>query len=252
MKRSFVFALLVLTSCVPALAGSVKAEYKVKVSGGTTKAAVGNSLALTIKPDSIIAIDKSCAVDLVINNSNGNLDCPLEAENFVDAQFPPSAITEVVAGQSAHFVSITWVADGQKATLIFEADKKDYPFIVGLLEEVSGKKAIDADTQTTDRPRVFLRSQSFGNKWGAVRDQSMEMAEDFRKVCPSVLITINQQKADFTVGLNHIEAGLSRDNQVEVYNKDGDLISGKEGGSIMGGVKGACALITKEWTKQKQ
>jgi hypothetical protein len=33
-----------------------------------------------------------------------------------------------------------------------------------------------------------------------------------------------------------------RDNQIEVYNKDGDLISGKEGGSIMGGVKGACAL----------
>jgi hypothetical protein len=81
----------------------------------------------------------------------------------------------------------------------------------------------------------------------------MEMASDFGSVCPTVQITINDQKADFTVALNHIEMGLAvRDNQVQVYNKDGDLITGSEGGSIMDGVKGACALIITQWAFNQQ
>ena len=99
-------------------------------------------------------------------------------------------------------------------------------------------------------PRVFLQSASHGNNWNARRDQSMEMAKDFEKVCPGVKVTINQQNADYTVILNHIEVGLfARDNQVQVADKSGDLLKTKEGGGIKGSVKNACTLILADWGK---
>jgi hypothetical protein len=50
--------------------------------------------------------------------------------------------------------------------------------------------------------------------------------------------------------LNHIEAGFSRDNQIQVADKNGDILKTKEGGSIKGGVKSACNLILADWNKQ--
>lgn len=99
-------------------------------------------------------------------------------------------------------------------------------------------------------PRVFLQAASHGNNWGARRDQSMEMSKDFSKDCPGVRITINQQMADYTVLLNHVEAGFGRDNQVQVADKNGDIMKTKEGGSIKGNVKKACSLILEDWAKQ--
>jgi len=101
-------------------------------------------------------------------------------------------------------------------------------------------------------PRVFLQSASKGTNRNAARDQSMEMSKDLEKNCPGVRITINQQAADYTVLLNHIEVGLIvRDNQIQVANRDGDLISKtKEGGSIAAGMKRACALVLEDWAKR--
>jgi hypothetical protein len=81
----------------------------------------------------------------------------------------------------------------------------------------------------------------------------MEMSKDFETVCPGVRVTINQQVADYTVLLNHIEVGLFvRDNQFQIANKDGDLISKtKEGGSILNGVKKACDVILADWSKSQ-
>ena len=83
----------------------------------------------------------------------------------------------------------------------------------------------------------------------AARDQSMEMSKDFERDCPGVKISLNQSVADYTVVLNHIEVGFMRDNQFQVADKNGDLISKtKEGGSIAGGVKKACSFILSDWT----
>jgi hypothetical protein len=101
------------------------------------------------------------------------------------------------------------------------------------------------------KPRVFLQSQSHGAQWGAHRDQSMEMSKDFEKDCPDVRISLNQSAADYTVSLNHIEQGFSRDNQIQIANRDGDLISKtREGGSINGNIKKACSLILADWAKK--
>jgi hypothetical protein len=107
-----------------------------------------------------------------------------------------------------------------------------------------------AAAETATKPRVFLQSASKGPNRNAARDQSMEMSKDLEKDCPAVRVTINPQMADYTIALNHIEAGFVRDNQIQVANKDGDLLSKtKEGGSIAGGMKKACALILADWEK---
>jgi hypothetical protein len=45
---------------------------------------------------------------------------------------------------------------------------------------------------------------------------------------------------------------FGRDNQFEVYSADGDLIQGKEGGSIKNGVKDICALINANWARKSR
>jgi hypothetical protein len=82
----------------------------------------------------------------------------------------------------------------------------------------------------------------------------MEMAKDFQKNCPDVKVTILQTAADYTVILNHIEVGaFGRDNQFQVANKEGDMLSGVrekggiKSGSINGGVKAACNVILSDW-----
>jgi hypothetical protein len=109
-----------------------------------------------------------------------------------------------------------------------------------------------AAEQAGNKPRVFLQAASKGTNQNAARDQSMEMSKDLEKNCPGVRVTINQQMADYTIALNHIEVGLLvRDNQIQVANKDGDLISKtKEGGSIAGGMKRACELVLADWAKK--
>src|SRR5215472_12485718 len=101
-------------------------------------------------------------------------------------------------------------------------------------------------------PRVFLQSASKGTNQNALRDQSMEMSRDLERDCQSVRVTINQQAADYVILLNHIEIGaFIRDNQVQVANKDGDLLAKtKEGGSIAGAMKKACALIAQDWAQK--
>ena len=81
----------------------------------------------------------------------------------------------------------------------------------------------------------------------------MEMSKDFERICPDVRITLNQQMADYTVALNHIEVGLfARDNQFQIADKNGDLLTNtKEGGSINGGVKKACGQILADWAKKR-
>jgi hypothetical protein len=238
MKRPTLSIVLLLFSCVSAFAGPQNDRYNVTMIGGTTKGGVDRSLELILSPDLITALQKTCGDGAVVFHCSS-----------VIAKFQPSAITEVAAGLASNFIGVAWTEGGQKSMLIIEPRQKENPAIVGFLEHVTGRKAIIADNQRTDGPRVLLNSQSFGTQLNAVRNQSMEMAKDFAEVCSAVQITINVQKADFTLQLNHIESSglLYRDNQVQVYDKDGDLISGMEGGSIMHGVKDACALIITEW-----
>ena len=76
----------------------------------------------------------------------------------------------------------------------------------------------------------------------------MEMAKDFKKNCPAVKVTILQTAADYTVMLNHLEVGtFARDDQFQVANKEGDMLSRVREKSINGGVKAVCDVILSDW-----
>jgi hypothetical protein len=110
--------------------------------------------------------------------------------------------------------------------------------------------------RSANKPRVFLRAQSHSSGLHESRDQSMEMSKDFQEECPGVVISVNPHLLDYTVDLNHTESDFMRQNQIQVANKDGDLVSGPRGGgsikgpSIRGGVKKACDVILADWAKK--
>jgi hypothetical protein len=82
----------------------------------------------------------------------------------------------------------------------------------------------------------------------------MEMSKDFQEICPEVQISVNQNLLDYSVELNHTEHSFVRENQMQIANKDGDLLSKTEGsiraGSIKGGVKEACEAILADWASK--
>lgn len=115
-----------------------------------------------------------------------------------------------------------------------------------------------------DKPRVFISdSQSWevsggvagggaagvggvaGGGSGGARPQTAEIMKTFNDRCPGVIVTINRERADFVVLLEH-EGGkdlIRRDNKVAVFNKDGDMILSGSTRSLGNAVKDACGAI---------
>jgi len=148
---------------------------------------------------------------------------------------------KIITAAVNRYAGSTW--DQESAQKSFAAAQRDQN--VGLV-------AADVPRSTRLEPRVFLQSASKGTNQSAARDQSMEMSKDLEKNCPGERITLNQQVADYTVLLNHIkDSFVARDNQLQVANKDGDLIAETmEGVSIAAGMKKSCALILADWAKR--
>lgn len=112
-----------------------------------------------------------------------------------------------------------------------------------------------------DKPRVFITDSdswqvsggaaasdvAFGGSIkGGARPQTAEIIRTFSQRCPAVTITLNREKADYIVLLQH-EGGKElflRDNKVAVFNKDEDLIHSGSTRSLGNAVKAACAAIT--------
>jgi hypothetical protein len=188
-------------------------------------------------PDGLIALKTARASDKVISA------IVLKTSSISAATSPASAVAPVVeaAAPGPSIQSPQAPNDQERAQNSFAAPQTG--------QIVSSAVKVTASTASV--PRVFLQSASKGRNRNAARDQSMEMSKDLEKNCPGVRVTINQQAADYIVLLNHIESGFVRDNQIQVANKDGDLLSRtKEGGSIAGGMKKACALILEDWAKR--
>ena len=125
--------------------------------------------------------------------------------------------------------------------------------------------ALAAAAQTSSqKPRVFITdSQSWqmtgdsggangaggGHLRGGARPQTAEIIKTFGKRCPDVVINNKQDKADYTVVLDH-EGGksiLAHDNKVAVFNSDGDAIVSHSTRELGTSVKDACEAIAKDW-----
>jgi len=88
-----------------------------------------------------------------------------------------------------------------------------------------------------------------GHVSGGARPQTAEIIKTFGERCPDVVVNNKQDKADYTVVLDH-EGGksiLSHDNKVAVFNSDGDAIVSHSTRSLGSSVKDACEAITRDW-----
>lgn len=116
-----------------------------------------------------------------------------------------------------------------------------------------------------DKPRVFVTDSDswetngslaggagggaggvIGSGSGGARPQTAEIMKTFGERCPRTTVTINRERADFVVILEH-EGGKDvyrKDNKVVVFNKDGDMIYSGSTRTLGNAVKDACEVVT--------
>jgi PDZ domain len=125
-----------------------------------------------------------------------------------------------------------------------------------------------------DKPRVFMagrgtingmtRGSAGGNVtgggwWAAGRtdsivdshDESMELAKDFATNCTGALVTVNPNAADYVTSLNRESKAkkgvFSKNNQLQVTNRAGDVLLSSAVRSVATAAKDACSLILSDF-----
>jgi hypothetical protein len=131
---------------------------------------------------------------------------------------------------------------------------------------------ISALALAQDKPRVFVQGKGSedmttsgsgggGRSWGAwgskstvdSHDESMEVTKDLQKSCSGVLVTLNQNNADYTLMLNreskHNRGLLRSNSQIQVANRLGDVLGTSATHTVGNAAKDACELIVADWTQ---
>ncbi len=121
--------------------------------------------------------------------------------------------------------------------------------------------------QEKPRPRVFVtdskswetsggfggsRDAIGGGSRGGARPQTAEIVKTFNERCPACVITLNKEKADYIIILEH-EGGKSiirKDNKFALFNKDGEAIKSGSTRSLGNSVKDACEAIRMDWNSR--
>ena len=121
-----------------------------------------------------------------------------------------------------------------------------------------------------DKPRVFVQGKGSedvqssgagggGKHWGTwgsrstidSHDEGMQVTKDLQKDCSGVVVTLNQSNADYTIMLNRESKknrGLLRTNsQVQVANRQGDVLGTSATRTVGNASKDACQLILADW-----
>lgn len=113
---------------------------------------------------------------------------------------------------------------------------------------ISGTGNVDV---RTDGSAVGGHSWLVGSSHSTVssHDQTMELAKDFAKQCPGVIVTLKAPDADYTVGLNHeaFHGLIFKNNQVMVTNRRGDLLMANATRTVSHSTNDSCAAILADW-----
>ena len=132
-------------------------------------------------------------------------------------------------------LALAWAATGnaQEAASVRKTDGKVSVFI--------------SDSNSWEMSGGFGGSQgAFGGaSTGGARPQTAEIIKTFGQRCPLVTVTINRDRADYVVLLDH-EGGKGvarRDNKIAVFGRDGDSIFSSSTRSLGNAVKDACEAI---------
>ena len=132
---------------------------------------------------------------------------------------------------------------------------------------------LPAFAQEQDQPRVFItESQSWSSSGGGLvvatggvitagkrgrggaRPQTAEIIKTFNERCGRCVVTMNKEKADYVVILDH-EGGKSlirHDNKFALFNKDGDAIRSGSTRNLGTAVKEACEALTRDWKSRNE
>ena len=104
------------------------------------------------------------------------------------------------------------------------------------------------DTRTA--PRIFLTSENSGSSWGVqLHSQSLEIAKLFASSCPTAVISQKSENADYTMYLVHEDGLFSHNNQMQIYDRNGNIIAPLFAiDSTARVVKHACDAVTSDWT----
>jgi len=147
---------------------------------------------------------------------------------------------------------------------------KNLIVILGLLLAAGESQAqTQPPTPPPDKPRVFVtgagnvdvrtNGEAHRNWYGGVsgsshstvgkHDQTMELANDFPKQCPGVIVTLNNSDADYTVSLNHeaFHGVIFKNNQIMITNRRGDLVMSNKTRAVSHSVNDSCSAILADW-----
>ncbi|MGH9835201.1 MAG: hypothetical protein ACREBD_13885 [Blastocatellia bacterium] len=133
--------------------------------------------------------------------------------------------------------------------------------------------ALPAFAQEQNQPRVFItESQSWSTSGGGpvaggvivgaggvitasprgrggARPQTAEIIKTFNERWGRCVVTMNKEKADYVVVLDH-EGGkgvIRHDNKYALFDKDGDAIKSGSTRNLGTAVKEACEALTRDW-----
>jgi hypothetical protein len=92
-----------------------------------------------------------------------------------------------------------------------------------------------------------------GRSSGGARPQTAEIMKTFGNRCPDVTVTLNKERADYIVILQH-EGGkevFRKDNKFALFNKDGDMIQSNSTRTLGNAVKEACSRIVSAEARRR-
>jgi hypothetical protein len=154
------------------------------------------------------------------------------------------------------------------------------PFVLNVICSLSFAQVVTGaggtGTPTQDKPRVYvsgrgtqnssthstssINSSPYGNHWFSsghsestsdAHDEGMEVTRDLQKECPGIMVTFNQSAADYTVMLNRESkqkrSVLRTNSQVQVLNREGDVIGSNATRTVNSASKNACSLMLSDW-----
>lgn len=106
-------------------------------------------------------------------------------------------------------------------------------------------------TTTGSKKRGGVSISSSSSSSGGAKPRTAEIIKRFDEQCKGCIVTINKERADFIVLLEH-EGGKSlfdKDNKLAVFNKDGDLITSGSFSRTQKAVELACKAIMENFGK---
>jgi hypothetical protein len=80
-------------------------------------------------------------------------------------------------------------------------------------------------------------------------NQTMELAKDFSKQCPAVIVNLNAADADYTVEPSHdaLHGLIHKNNLVMVTNRRGDLVTSQASHAAALSTSDSCAAVLADW-----